>query len=90
MYGLPAPASSSMTDDVIRWQFVAGIYPMLLDETCFFLAVDFDVHPIGQVITSWHAHPINARIFARTSANSSAVTLPLRFAFRTRQSTLLI
>jgi len=57
MYGLPAPASSSMTDDVIRWHlsgfdqagqpFVAGIYPMLLDETCFFLAVDFDVHPIG-------------------------------------------
>jgi len=47
MYGLPAPASSSMTDDVIRWQFVAGIYPMLLDETCFSLAVDFEVHPIG-------------------------------------------
>jgi hypothetical protein len=22
--------------------FVAGIYPMFLDETCFFLAVDFD------------------------------------------------
>src|ERR1700719_1113906 len=22
--------------------FVAGVYPMLLDETCFFLAVDFD------------------------------------------------
>ena len=41
-----------MTDDVIRWhlcgyddagqRFVAGVYPMLLDETCFFLAVDFD------------------------------------------------
>jgi len=37
---------------VIRWHlsgfdpagepFVAGVYPMLLDETCFFLAVDFD------------------------------------------------
>ncbi|MBI1873940.1 MAG: hypothetical protein HYZ58_03915 [Acidobacteria bacterium] len=24
--------------------FVAGVYPMLLDETCFFLAVDFDKH----------------------------------------------
>lgn len=41
-----------VTDEVIRWHlsgrddagepFVAGIYPMLLDETCFFLAVDFD------------------------------------------------
>lgn len=41
-----------MTDEVIRWHlsgfdqagqpFVAGIYPMLRDETCFFLAVDFD------------------------------------------------
>jgi len=41
-----------ITDDVIRWHlsgeddarqpFVAGLYPMLLDETCFLLAVDFD------------------------------------------------
>ena len=41
-----------VTDDVIRWHlsgydpqgqpFVAGFYPLLLDETCFFLAVDFD------------------------------------------------
>ena len=41
-----------VTDDVIRSHlsgqidqgkdFVAGIYPMLLDETCYFLAVDFD------------------------------------------------
>ncbi len=41
-----------MTDEVVRWHlsgfdlagqhFVAGIYPMLQDETCFFLAVDFD------------------------------------------------
>ncbi len=41
-----------LTDEVIRWhlsgfdhageRFVAGIYPMLQDETCFFLAVDFD------------------------------------------------
>jgi superfamily II DNA or RNA helicase/very-short-patch-repair endonuclease len=40
------------TDDVIRWHlsghdaegqpFVAGVYPLLQDETCFFLAVDFD------------------------------------------------
>jgi len=41
-----------VTDEVIRWhlsgrdglgrEFVMGVYPMLLDETCFFLAVDFD------------------------------------------------
>ena len=41
-----------ITDDVIRWHlsgrddagqpFVAGIYPMLRDEACFFLAADFD------------------------------------------------
>ena len=41
-----------VTDDVIRWHlsgqdpsghdFVIGVYPMLLDETCFFLAADLD------------------------------------------------
>jgi superfamily II DNA or RNA helicase/very-short-patch-repair endonuclease len=41
-----------VTDDVIHWHlsgtdaegqpFVAGVYPLLQDETCFFLAVDFD------------------------------------------------
>jgi superfamily II DNA or RNA helicase len=41
-----------VTDEVIRchlsgqdangWDFTMGIYPMLLDETCFFLAADFD------------------------------------------------
>jgi len=41
-----------VTDDVIRWhlsgqdgdgrEFVMGVYPMLLDETCFFLAIDCD------------------------------------------------
>ena len=41
-----------VTDDVIRWHlsshdaagqpFVAGVYQMLLDETCFLVAVDFD------------------------------------------------
>jgi superfamily II DNA or RNA helicase/very-short-patch-repair endonuclease len=41
-----------VTEEVIRWHlsgrddlgrdFVMGIYPMLLDETCLFLAVDFD------------------------------------------------
>ena len=47
-----------VTDSIITWHlqghddagapFVMGVYPMLLDETCFFLAVDFDK-------SSWHA-----------------------------------
>jgi hypothetical protein len=42
----------AVTDDVMRWHlsgfdaggesFVAGLYPLLLDETCSFLAIDFD------------------------------------------------
>lgn len=42
----------AVDDTVIRWHlsgkddvgqpFVAGVYPMLVDETCFFVAVDFD------------------------------------------------
>jgi len=41
-----------VTDNVIRchlsgqdgngWDFTMGVYPMLLDETCFFIAADFD------------------------------------------------
>lgn len=41
-----------MTDEVIRWHLsgqddngqplVAGVYPLLPDETCYFLAIDFD------------------------------------------------
>src|SRR5207249_10807194 len=41
-----------ITDEVIRWHlsgednqghpFVMGVYPMLLDETCFLLAIDLD------------------------------------------------
>jgi superfamily II DNA or RNA helicase/very-short-patch-repair endonuclease len=50
--GCPHRHLLPITDDVIRWHlsgrdgagqpFVAGVYPMMLDETCFFLAVDFD------------------------------------------------
>ena len=41
-----------LSDEAIRWhlsgqdraggEFVAGIYPMLADETCYFLTADFD------------------------------------------------
>ena len=33
---------ASFRSDRSRRDFVAGIYPMLLDETCYFLAADFD------------------------------------------------
>lgn len=57
-----------VTDDVIRWHlrgqdgsgqpFVAGVYPMLLDETCFFLAVATSIKPAGSTMRrhSWR-HP---------------------------------
>lgn len=48
----PRRAFLPMNEEVIRWHlsgkdkvgqdFVAGIYPMLADETCYFLAMDFD------------------------------------------------
>jgi hypothetical protein len=44
----------TVNETVIRWHlsgqddrgqpFVAGVYPLLLNETCFFLAIDFDMH----------------------------------------------
>ena len=48
----PNQAWLPVTDETVRWHlsghddrqqpFVMGVYPMLLDETCHFLAVDFD------------------------------------------------
>lgn len=48
----PSRCFLPVTDEVIRWHlsgraeqgqdFVMGVYPMLQDETCYFLAVDFD------------------------------------------------
>ncbi len=37
-----APGCVSTSIRELGQPFVAGVYPMLLDETCFFLAVDFD------------------------------------------------
>ncbi len=38
------PLNERVVEDHLRGQdnFVAGIYPMLLNETCYFLAIDFD------------------------------------------------
>jgi hypothetical protein len=48
----PSRCFLPVTDEVIRWHlsgrteqgqdFVMGVYPMLQDETCYFLAIDFD------------------------------------------------
>src|SRR5258707_63184 len=48
----PSRCFLPVTDEVIRWHlsgrteqgqdFVIGVYPMLQDETCYFLAIDFD------------------------------------------------
>ena len=48
----PRRAFLPVSDDTVRWHlsgrddegrdFVMGVYPMLRDETCFFLAADFD------------------------------------------------
>jgi hypothetical protein len=58
-----------VTDEVVRWHlsgrdaaghdFVMGVYPMLRDETCHFLAVDFDRD-------SWRA---DAAAFVETCRN---------------------
>ena len=34
--------TDKVIDDHLRGKIVAGMYPMLLDETCWFLAIDFD------------------------------------------------
>ena len=51
-HGCPHRHFLPVTNEVIRWHlsghddenrdFVMGVYPMLLDESCFFLAADFD------------------------------------------------
>lgn len=48
----PNQAFLPVTDDVVRWHlsgeddshrpFVMGVYPMMLDETCYFLVIDLD------------------------------------------------
>jgi len=37
-----APLDESVVDNHLRGSMVAGIFPMLSDETCWFLAIDFD------------------------------------------------
>ncbi len=37
-----APLGENVVDAHLRGKFVAGVYPLLQDETCHFLAIDFD------------------------------------------------
>jgi superfamily II DNA or RNA helicase len=37
-----APLNERVIEDHLRGIIVAGVYPMMQDETCFFLAIDFD------------------------------------------------
>ncbi len=37
-----AQLSEKVIDDHLRGNIVAGVYPMMPDETCYFLAIDFD------------------------------------------------
>lgn len=65
----PSQRFLPVTDEVLRWHlsgrdgaghdFVMGVYPMLRDETCYFLAVDFDRD-------SWRA---DAAAFVETCRN---------------------
>nr|WP_202797536.1 DEAD/DEAH box helicase family protein [Chthoniobacter flavus] len=78
-----------MTDDVIRWHlsgrtdqggdFVAGVYPMLLDETCFFLAADFDGEQwrddAGAFIETCHGLSVPAALERSRSGDGAHVWL---------------
>ncbi|NLB65195.1 MAG: DEAD/DEAH box helicase family protein [Lentisphaerae bacterium] len=80
-----------VTDQVIRRhltgvddngrEFVAGIYPMLLDETCFFLAMDFDKEhwatDIGEVLLT--CREIGLPVAAERSRSGNGAHLWLFF-----------
>jgi superfamily II DNA or RNA helicase len=72
----PHRAFLPVTDEVVRWHlsgkdksgqdFVAGVYPMLADETCHFLAMDFDKE-------SWREDVLAVMATCRTLRISSAL-----------------
>ena len=65
-----------VTDEVVSWHltgkddvgrdFVMGVYPMLRDETCFFLAMDFDKadwqQDVSMVLQTFHRFSIPAAL----------------------------
>ena len=79
-----------VTDDVIRWHlsghddggqpFVAGVYPLLLDETCFFLAVDFDK-------TGWQE---DATAFLQSCRRLGLASRPRTITVRSRRTRVAV
>jgi superfamily II DNA or RNA helicase/very-short-patch-repair endonuclease len=79
----------AVTDEVILWHlsgkdshgkdFVAGVYPMLADETCFFLAMDFDKESwrsdVQAVMATCHRLDIPAALERSRSGNGGHVWL---------------
>jgi superfamily II DNA or RNA helicase len=78
-----------VTDEVIRyhlsgqdgngWDFTMGVYPMLLDETCFFVAADFDKATWREDATAYietcHAMNLAAALERSRSGNGGHVWL---------------
>ncbi len=76
-----------VTDDVIRFHlsgkdsrgkpFCAGVYPMLLDETCWFLAADFDketwADDVAAFVQTCHSSSIPAHVERSRSGNGGHV-----------------
>jgi len=76
-----------VTDDVVRRHlsgedstgrdFVMGVYPMLLDETCFFLAADFDKahwrEDAGAILETCHNMDLPAALERSRSGNGGHV-----------------
>ncbi len=85
----PHRAFLPVTDEVIHWHlsgkdnqgkdFVAGVYPMLGDETCFFLAMDFDKETwredVREVIATCRRLEIPAALERSRSGNGGHVWL---------------
>ena len=85
----PNRAFLPVNDEVIRWHlsgkdpmgkdFVAGVYPMLADETCYFLAIDFDKELWQQdvlaVMETCHHLQIPAALERSRSGNGGHVWL---------------
>ncbi len=78
-----------VTDDAVSWHltgvdsrglpFVMGCYPMLEDETCFFLAVDFDkgswLEDAGEFMATCRAHDLPAVLERSRSGHGGHVWL---------------
>ncbi|MBI3900675.1 MAG: restriction endonuclease subunit R, partial [Chlamydiia bacterium] len=81
-----------LTEDVIRWhlsghddtgkEFVLGIYPLLLDETCFFLVVNFDQPAWQDVIIDFRntCHTLQIPIAVERSSSGKGARVWIFFS----------